>query len=366
MELHSLLGRVGDVELVVEVEEKTVDLGRGRTRTYEQRKVNFTKTKEAWLAWLDEAELVPARPAKLARYVGPYPLPAPEPIDDPSDPKWREDLELEKLKIGHFDLVFVVDSTGSMLPVMQWVARDMVKMLDVFKMVAREPRMGAVYYRHEVDPKAMASCCKRVAEGEGDDYAVKGFRLTSNVRYLAGKLAEEQAGSGHAGGAPYGGLMAAIEEQPWTRARSAKKVCVLIGDTRPTQGSMEPMKAYLEKATKRGFRVQVIKVRANLPGYDKIAKWGMGTSIYVDFHGMNRSGRGATGFPGIPGRRRPREPKGGWPQIVDPPASASPLKAVVAETIRTILPAQYHKRVDPLVALLLEYADVPESNNRRD
>ena len=71
------------------------------------------------------ARLTPAVPAELKPYTGLATVfPAPQPITDPSDKRWRAELEINKVTVSDFDLAWCIDSTGSMAPRNQRVAEE--------------------------------------------------------------------------------------------------------------------------------------------------------------------------------------------------------------------------------------------------
>jgi hypothetical protein len=350
----------------------------------------WANARRDWFKWINEAKPVAAKPGQPPRYDGQSKLiPAPGLID-PRDPKWREDLEIDKLRVSAFDLVFCVDSTSSMLPVMKWVGQEVIRMLGAFELVSREPRIGVTLFRHEIDPKCMHPCCKKVdpkqlyamnvPDGKGGmkqvtfrTYRTKNFPLTGRVGDLAKWInAEKAAGAHHShlpngmksAGASYGGLCSALTQQPWVKSKSAKKLIVILGDSPYTEGS-EPLaiKAAME-AAKRGFIIHTVKVlwldsalnpqmkkvassQMFLPGFYKVAKAGGGkcmTAIFED----DRASLTAI-------------PEG---QIAEPQKGSKRFHTIVGEIIRSTIPEDYHKRVDPLVNVLLEYTSYPPRGAR--
>ncbi|MCD4824428.1 MAG: zinc ribbon domain-containing protein [Phycisphaerae bacterium] len=356
---------------------------------------DWTSARAAWLKWLKEANLTPPKPGKLKLYTGQSRLiPLARKIKDPDDPKWREDLELGKLRIKQFDLVLCIDSTGSMQKVMQWLARDVEKMLAAFKLICREPRIGATYYRHETDPKYMMDCCEK-AKGKKvkspttggkttviKNYRTKEFRLTGRVRTLAKAMLQEKAGGAHnnppgaptpVAGAVYGGLLTSLNNHPWAKTKTAKKIIVVIGDAPPTKNdsvdTMVPLEKLLPQMVKKGFTIHTVKILLMqqilsdgqikqlrkqrkhvdifISAFDKIAKWGNGKSILLQFLAAKTKASSKA-------------------QIALPPAGQSNYQAIVGEVLRSALPKGYQDRIDPLVSVLLEYCQsVPEKRHRR-
>lgn len=367
--------------------------------------MQWRQKRTEWMDWLKEAELKAPQAGSMPAYTGrsPY-LPAAMAITNPDDPTWRKELELDKLKVNQFDLVFVVDSTSSMLPVMQWLAKDLGKILSAMKLYAREPRIGVVYYRHEIYKPLMRPCCEAAGPGktiryvkrknqrtggpemitvqpkpgekiyEADDYRVKAYGLTGKIRLLAKAMAAEQAIGGHdnppgsvipSPGAVHAGLLTAIRKQPWTKSSLSRKIMVLAGDAPPTDGTMPHIEELLKKATEAGLRVNVLKVallreylsedqlqrvRWNahyeklFKEFDQIATWGKGQSVLGQFLG------------------NPPPIKG---QIAPPPSGDSTYKKVIGQIIRSTLPEGYGERVEPLVEVLAEYTEAIPPKSRR-
>jgi len=353
----------------------------GRCETKLPQKV-WLKKRAEWILWLKEADLKPPAPGTLKPYQGKSRfLPPAETITDPNDPTWRDELEVDKLRVDEFDLVFVVDSTSSMTPVMEWLAKDLSKILSALKLYAREPRIGVVYYRHEVDESLMQPCCKARAQKDNDItatlYRVKTLPLTGKIHLLAKAMQAEKAHDGHfnpgreknpipSPGAVHGGLFTAITNQPWTKSSASRKIIVLVGDAPPTDKTMPKIKKLLAKATETGLKVNVLKVfmtKQYLPAkvlqgpglsapakkafaeFDQVAQWGKGRSMIGQF---------LSPPPKIAG------------QIAPPPDRRhEPFKALIAQIIRSTLPDGYQKRVDPFVEVLAEYVDATPPEKRR-
>lgn len=232
-----------------------------------------------WTDWTREALLEEVEPKRLPSYDGSASLiDASERLASPDDPRWRQDLELERFDIKHLDVALLVDTTGSMGPVIQWIHRDVEKMMKIFHAVSREPRLGMTFYRDR-----------------GETYVVKPINLRSNARTLADQLAKEKAeGGGDDPEAVFDALDVTLDKFRWSRSSDARKVMVLISDAPPKPDSMDTIQKMLAKATDMGFRLYVVKVRhaihatkgipdPDLSALDKLAGWGKGSSTWVDF-----------------------------------------------------------------------------------
>jgi len=286
--------------------------------------VMWNKTSAAWSDWLAKAKLKSAT-TNVRAYSGTSPLVgAPRRITDPTDPKWRKDLELAKLHLEKLDVVFVVDSTGSMGSVLRWLRGDVVKMLRAFGMISREPRIGLTFFRDH-----------------GDEYLTRSVPLTGDGRRLVQAMDDVQAkGGGDIPEAVYDGLAAALKKHPWTHAPRAHKVIVLIGDAPPHEKDMLRVEKLITGAAAKGFRVHCLEFSTRRGGkvgdFGKIASWGGGKSMVSGF-------RGAGG--------------GLW--------QAGPSNQIVSEVLLDVVNEDYRDRLQPFVNILLEYCDMPTPEIRR-
>lgn len=320
----------------------------------------WRKAQEQWALWARKANLTPTPTGQLPAYRGRsrY-LPAARKLTDPDDPAWREDLELGKLQVSNFDLVFCLDMTGSMKPMIEWVAADAEKILAALKILSKSPRVGVVYYCHEVFEPAMAPCCKRAAAEARKtnrwEELMKVFPLTGNTQMLARKMErfDETGGHGPDGkkfvgwGAIYSALRAALQKQPWSRAPGAQKIIVCFGDSKLTEGTETMTEQLVADAGKRGFVITFIKVykkrMKKLDLYDTLAEKGNGECFTVQISDDDNK------------RSKPQSLAGG--QIAAPPEKGSVYTTVMGQVISSIVPKGYRQRVEPFVAVLMEYVD---------
>ena len=318
------------------------------------------KAKAAWMKWLKTAEPKGLSPGELPTYKGLSSLiPPAQRLDNPDDPKWRKDLELPTLSVDDFDLVFCIDATGSMLAPMQWVARSVASMMRVFRLTCREPRIGIVYYRHEVLPQLMHKCCKTLKASKGTKgpmFRTVTMPLTGRVEPMAAKMLTLNPRSGaylHPGGAVHGGLYTALHKQPWKKtasAASARKIIVLIGDSPVTPGALPSAKALAASMAKKGWIIHGVTLK-KLPSYEQVIAAAGGNAIPISF----AKGRA----------KSPRAPRAGASgQIAAASGTDTRFRAVVGAIMRSMLPAKYHNRVDPLVKVLLDYAGAPVPQRR--
>ena len=283
----------------------------------------WSDAKSEWTEWA--ANIPPGKgKGRAALYKGTsWLIPAAEELNA-RDPKWRQDLELDKLVVTDFDLVFCIDATGSMQSTMTWIARDVTKMMAAFKLVAREPRIGTVYFRHEIDPKLQHDCCKKaLSQGKYASriYQVRMFALTGSIDTLSRRMLAEEAGrnstdkSFHPGGAAAAALHVAVKKQIWKQGNWARKIIVMVGDSPVTPGATGAANKLAAEARKEGFQVHSLIVdrkinfkskgsfKAGLETWEAIAKAGGGKAIWLDSTQMKSlhtdlSGKGGKGGKG--------------------------------------------------------------------
>lgn len=125
-----------------------------------------------------------------------------------SNPGWRPDF---------LDLVFVVDTTGSMTDELAWLTRDLAKIVQSARTAAPgvDIRQGLILYRDE-----------------GDDYVVRNLGFTHKAGTMKNWLRAQQAdGGGDYPEAAAQALHAAVD-LPWRRGKG-KRIIVHVADAPP-------------------------------------------------------------------------------------------------------------------------------------
>ncbi len=324
------------------VPEARTHVNLGSTRMWQ-------KTRTEWVQQLREWRRRPPRTRVLPPYFGDdHILPKAETITDPADPIWRKDLELPRFKLDHLDVSLAVDSTGSMGSVIDWVKRDVAKMMRALALLSYEPRIGITLYRDR-----------------GDAYVVQTSPLTDRVDLLTRAIADARAhGGGDRPEAVYEALRAVITKQRWSSGHYARWVVVLVGDAPPHAETMDKLKTLVTRAAEKGYRFFCVKcgvAQRGLPEFDQIARWGKGRSLAADF--SNRVG---------PGRRVVRDPRTGRPVLIPLPqveiAKAAdadgPYRRVIREVVQVAMPEAYLDRLDPFMSVFLQYAEEPTEEER--
>ncbi|MBQ0718639.1 MAG: VWA domain-containing protein [Gammaproteobacteria bacterium] len=133
---------------------------------------------------------------------------------------------VQGLRETGLDVVFVVDSTGSMDWVIDEVQRRIVDIVDVVRPLVPVSRFGVVAYRDVGSPSYVTQ------------HQVLTFSLNKLSRFLNNLSAE---GGGDFQEAVYEGMKVATEKSGWRLG--AKKVIILIGDAPPHQDSFQRLLA---------------------------------------------------------------------------------------------------------------------------
>jgi len=323
-------------------------------------KTMWEKTREAWIEWFKGANLQEAGPDPKAWTSRESDLiPSPERIEDPSDPRWRKDLELAPLRLKQLDVVFAVDSTGSMGPVIRWMRRNVIKMMRAMAIISREPRIGVVFYRDH-----------------GDAYVVKPVPLTGNAEGLVGAIDKVRAkGGGDVPEAVYEALATAAKGMKWA---SSNRIIITVGDAPPHPGAMDKARQLVTASAEKGYRFHFVKARTqygsgDLKEFDSLAALGKGSSNWVEFFGDYSLLDGAGGPAERFRYRGPGSSRNGssGPSREELAAIASVDYAkdvdrkVVAAVLRSVLSEAYHDRVAAFVSVLMEYVERPVPENRR-
>ena len=137
-------------------------------------------------------------------------VPAPFVLDsiEPDDKVWYHDLELGKADLAQFEAAFMVDATGSMGDVLDWLKRDLGRMVMAFQMLCKEPTaIGVTFYRDYDCP-----------------WVVKMGALTTKVQTLEPLVNDMNAdGGGDIPEAILPGLKDTIEKNKWTKRTKARR-----------------------------------------------------------------------------------------------------------------------------------------------
>ncbi|CAN5395201.1 hypothetical protein BH10PLA1_BH10PLA1_08210 [soil metagenome] len=272
-------------------------------------------------------------------------VPAPARITDPEDPRWRKELELGKLSISSFDLAWVIDSTGSMAETNQAVAAQTARVMRFISLFSDQSRVGAVYFRHEIDPKLQLKCC---VEAVPPAYQTKVLPLNKEAGVTAKLMATESIGkrerkmhNTHPGSAVNGGLLTALIKMDWSKEPDAQRVIILIGDSPLTDDTEAPTVELAKDAVKKGFQIHAITTTVNAAN-----SW---HPVIVAAGGVHW------------GYRPPEHPGGHKTGDIE---TINDYAAVAKVLIRNCVSPQYRDRIDPLIAALEPFIEQAEATGR--
>lgn len=260
---------------------------------------------------------------------------------NPDDPKWYRDLEIGRPDVKTFDVGLVVDTTGSMGEVLEWLRRDVKRMMDALGLMAPQPRIALTFYRDF-----------------GDNFVARTFPLTNRVDLLARQLALIDAhGGGDEPEAVAEGLTDCFKASRWSAGGQARNAVVLIGDAPPHERTQAQCEAMVQAAAAKGFRLYAVKVQtgrrpADLTSFDRLAAAGGGVALEADLQ-FDRLGTGPWNFGW---RHLPNGGGGGGGAAADPDqapsGTASPGEAVLRRVLVGAINPEFEHRVGPPVSVL--------------
>jgi hypothetical protein len=265
---------------------------------------------------------------------------------DPNDPVWRQDLELGRVNLSEFEVVFVVDATGSMGEVIDWLKRDVGKMLAAFAVVSTKPRLGVTFYRDA-----------------GAGFDARTFPLTGKAGPLLEQMASVTAeGGGDIPEAVLAGLGSAIKKNKWTsKGKSDSRVVVLVGDAPPHPKDVAKCVELAAQFGRDGWRFHTVKVKTNdgqqadLSSFEEIAKAGRGQCIDVAFPPITRVRFLDQQQKEIPVKTMAR-PEAQLITAGRPPKD-HPGEAILSTVLGNAMNPQYHGRMQPMLRTLMAFAE---------
>ena len=298
--------------------------------------------RQKW-TWKELKEL-PDQPWKALRPDLLEPPVAPARVDV-MDPAWRRDLELKAPNLKALDVGFVVDATGSMQAVLDWLKSDLSRILQGLGAVALEPRIGLTFYRDK-----------------GDAFIAQTAPLTSRIGDLLDTLAQMKAeGGGDIPEAVLEGLGDSARANRWSQQPTARKFMVLIGDAPPHPETQEDCIRLAQQAAKNGFKIHAIKCAPNppgLPSFDQIAAAGNGAALEVDMQTLRAAylRRLAAAGVVVP------------PGAVAPEGAAAPSagRGLLNQILVDVINPQFKDRIAPMVGVLWELLEAPARETAKD
>ena len=275
-----------------------------------------------------------------------------EKLTDPQDPKWRKNLELPQLQLRQLEVTFVVDATGSMTEVVDWIKNDVLKMATAFGLISMEPRVGVVFFKDF-----------------GDTFTVAKFKMTGSAKSLAKSIQGISArGGADLPEAVYEGLKVALTQQRWSTSSFAKRVVILVGDAPPHEKTIQNLERLIRKYGQRNLwsfytiKVPTPRGAQSLPSFDNIADWGGGKTMVVRFPVPNWDAR-TRGTAASHDRQDNKFWREERARIADPPMADGP-RRIAREVVHDLLTDTYKDRTEPFVDVLMEIVEAPFPEKR--
>ncbi len=214
------------------------------------------------LAWREYARARAPQAPQIGGYTGKSAVfPKPAKIDDPESDRWRKELELPKLTAERIELVYCIDSTGSMTSVNRLLASTLLPLTRTLGVCVDDIRAGVVYYRHETDPALQKKCCE-FADKSDRGHLVRSFPLSREiyglVRSMRAVTVDRKAGHDEGNGA-YAAALEAASLLAWSsNDEKTRKIVIVIGDAVPTAGSIDACVRLAEKLRQSGVSVHFL------------------------------------------------------------------------------------------------------------
>jgi len=164
-----------------------------------------------------------------------------------NDPRVQYAPESEVVEQVTIDVVFVLDTTGSMGGLIEGAKQKIWSIANEIALAKPTPivRMGLIGYRDR-----------------GDEYVIRGTELTDDLDTIYSKLMSFEANGG--GDTPESvneALFNAVERFDWSEDNDALKLIFLVGDAPPQMGYEDDVKyrASCKIATEKGIFVNTIQ-----------------------------------------------------------------------------------------------------------
>lgn len=291
---------------------------------------------DAWLrsddARFDASRLLPY--TDLGKRVPPGKV-----ITDPNADEFRAELEIGKLNVDAIDVMWVIDSTGSMNGPNQIIAGQTAHFAAALGVLSDRVRFGATYYRHELDPKLQKECCGPA--GQKPYYQVKVHPLTGNIAEIVSTMSKEPIPTPnrqlhrnmHPGCAVAGGIQGAIKAGMWIDESKGRRVMILVGDSNLTPDSEAATSALIKEATGRRFVVHAMLLNQAI-------------KLWPDH--IKTSGTKPTVLWKIGLKDDPTKPA---------PEAIRAFRGLEKSVILSTVSDNFHDRIDPLLTALSAYID---------
>ncbi|GIW77461.1 MAG: hypothetical protein KatS3mg104_2524 [Phycisphaerae bacterium] len=189
-------------------------------------------------------------------------FPKPEKIEDPESDRWRQELELPEIPSDRIELVYCIDSTGSMDKVNKMLASTVQPLTMALGLCASDIRAGAVYYRHEIAKELMKDCCLK-AQNDPNNHTVLTIPLSKDinsvVRAMRSVVIHPKVGHFRGTGA-YAAALQATTGINWSRGKNTQRIVVVIGDAPPTDGTHDYAAQFAELLKENDVRLYFLSL----------------------------------------------------------------------------------------------------------
>jgi hypothetical protein len=300
-------------------------------------KIAVDNDQDAWRHAKPDWKPLAASAIEAWKTLDPQYIPRPDldaPID-PTDEDWRKETELGRAGVKPLDVAFVVDATGSMQPVLDFLKSDMGRIKLALELVANQPRIGVTFYRDF-----------------GDSFVTRSTKLTDKLTALDAFMSTIIAhGGGDRPEAVREALNDALKNNPWAWKRDGRRALVLMTDAPPHRDSQDDCLALAKACKDRDIRLLIMKVRS-------------ATEDQEDMRALDEIAQAAGTEPmwaplPDPGRPRYPQPMLASRETLDavrvayaPPADTADRQILRRLLVDAINP-QFADRVEPLVDIML-------------
>lgn len=251
-----------------------------------------------------------------------------ERVIDRSDPYWRKEMELPELDVAMMDVAFVIDASGSMQWLIDYLKSDIARLMGACSLVSQKPRIGLTFFRDH-----------------GDMFVTRGTRLTSKLPALQATLGTiDAAGGEDEPEAIKEALVDALSNNPWRWDKNVRRTVVLITDAPPQPATQSDCRDIAEQCKSEGVTLYVIKATGNsAPELDEIA-----ASAGTEAMPMTDLARWDDLYP-------PPDLNGnGWYiRIARASADDAIDRQILTALIRNCVNKQFHDRIEPLAGIML-------------
>jgi hypothetical protein len=253
------------------------------------------------------------------------------------DKKWTREMELAPPTVRGFDIVFVVDATGSMRWVLDYLKGDVGRILGAARLVSPTARIGLTFYRDH-----------------GDSFVTRSIRLTGNLTELQSSLNNMDAhGGGDEPEAVYEALADALSNNSWKWEKDTRRAVVLIGDAPPKPQTQQACEQVAGMCAEKGVSLYIVKAcDHDVPAFNALAQAAKQEALAI-----SDGARSDWPYP------RPARDANAWStRLAKAGGPQSPDRQIITGLLTDAISANFRDRVEPLVGIILALTSdhVPE------